>query len=141
MDNKLHPQIKIGSGTIFLNPGTGAVEGALEANSIKNIKQFVKDCDPTLKWHWRRAKHLDYGNGRYAFLVFCDEFKKTKIEIQMPGWELSKVRFEDTESQDVWDFPRLYVEGSSWLWMFALLDRSYFDDPDEWTNYDDGDQP
>lgn len=138
MSEKLHPQVHLtNGGTVYLNPGSGEVEGALEANAYTNIKQFVKDCDPSLKWHWRRNRKADYGEGRFAFMVFCNEFPTHKVEIQMPGWELKRVRFMDGKTQDVWEFPRLYVDGSSWLWKFAILTPEYFDDPDEWTNYDD----
>lgn len=136
MSNKLNPQINTASGTIFINPGTGSVEGATEANAIANIKQFVKDCDTSLTWHWRRAKNLDYGDGRFAFKVYCDEFKAKKVEIQMPGWGLERVRYMGTE-QNPWHFPRLYVDDSSWLWEFAILDSSYFEDENERDNEDE----
>lgn len=126
MSDKLHPQIKIGSGTIFINPGTGVVEDATEDNARINIKQFLKDCEGSLHWHSRRAKAKDYGDGRYAFAVWCDEFAHKKVEIQMPGWELERVRYLGLAGQNVFNFPRLYVDGSSWLWEFAILDSDYF---------------
>jgi hypothetical protein len=128
MNEKLHPQIKIGASTIFVNPGTGGVDGASEANARANMRQFVKDCDSSLHWHWRRDKNKDYGDGRYAFKVYCDEFPTKKIEIQMPGWGIERVRYMGTEGQNVWHFPRLYVDGSSWLWEYAILDRENFED-------------
>jgi len=128
MDNdKLHPQIKFGTSTIFINPGTGNVDGASEANARTNMKQFVKDCDSSLTWHTRRNKNADYGDGRYCFMLSCDEFPKKKVEIQMPGWELERVRYMGLD-QNPWHFPRLYVDGSSWLWEFATIDRDYFED-------------
>jgi len=126
--SELHPQIKIGAGTIFVNPGTGVVEGASEANARANMKQFVSDCDSSLHWHFRRASRKDYGEGRYAFMVHCEEFPAKKIEIQMPGWVLEEVRYMGLDGQNAWDFPRLYRDGSSWLWEFAILRRWYFEE-------------
>ena len=128
MDNKLNPQIKIGTSTIFINPGTGDVEGATEANARANMKQFIKDCDSSLHWSFRRDSKKDYGDGRYCFNVSCEEYPNKKIEIQMPGWELDRVRYMGDEGQNVFNFPRLYVDGSSWLWEFAILDRENFED-------------
>jgi hypothetical protein len=124
----LHPNIK---GLIFVNPGTGIVDNASEENARANIRQFVKDCDSSLHWYWKRDKRNDYGDGRYAFKVYCDEFKHKKIEIQMPGWELDRVRYMGLEEQNPWHFPRLYVNGSSWLWEFAILDRDYLQEDEE----------
>jgi hypothetical protein len=33
---------------------------------------------------------------------------------------LEKVRYLDSENQDIFNFPRLYVDGSSWVWKYAL---------------------
>jgi hypothetical protein len=127
MGNKLNPQINTRTGIVFINPGTGEVEGATEENARANMEQFVKDCDSSLTWHFRRNKKADYGDGRYAFVVHCDEFPAKKVEIQMPGWKLERVRFLGTDGQNPFAFPRLYVDGSSWLWKFAILDREYFE--------------
>ena len=42
------------------------------------------------------------------------------IEIQMPGLPVDRVRFLDEDGQNIWDFPRLYVDDSSWVWKYAL---------------------
>lgn len=130
MDNrKLNPQIRTQAGTIFINPGTGSVEGATEKNARANMKQFMKDCDSSLHWHCRRDKRADYGDGRFAFKLYCDEFEGKKVEIQMPGWELERVRYMGN-GQNPFQFPRLYVDGSSWLWEFATIERDYFENED-----------
>lgn len=36
----------------------------------------------------------------------------------MPGWPLGQVRWQP--DADAWQFPRLYVDGGSWLWGFAV---------------------
>ena len=109
---------------IFINPGTGPVQNATKRNAEENIKHFIADCGKKgIKSI--RIPHLDYGEGRFAFLLWKD----TRChEIQMPGLPLSQVRYMGYPEQNICDFPRLYVDGSSWVWKYALLT-----DPDDWT--------
>lgn len=103
---------------IHVNPGTGNVRGANCFNAYDNMRQLIADC-PARKLSYRRASKLDYGDGRYAFWVRDTENGK-RIEVQMPGWKLDRVRYIGAEDQNPFDFPRLYVDGSSWLWKFAV---------------------
>ena len=110
---------------IIINPGSGPVRGTSVKHAIENIKQFVIDCAPGCKdIKWIRTPKEDYKNGRYAFLLWND---RTCHEIQMPGLPLERVRFMKDEAQNIWDFPRLYVDGSSWVWFYAILSN-----PVEW---------
>jgi len=38
----------------------------------------------------------------------------------MPGLPLDRVRYIGAPEQNAWRFPRLFVDGNSWLWEFAL---------------------
>lgn len=124
-------------GQVFINPGTGPVEEATEANAEANINAFIDDLthndhDQPNGKHlgWTRVPHLDYGAGRYAFqLVTINSFRT--CEIQMPGLPLDQVQW--TPGKNPWHFPRLYVDGSSWLWSFALDSawRALFEGEDE----------
>lgn len=122
------------SGKLFLNPGTGAVNNGTEQNSIENMKVFVQDCiakDNTfseLGLTFNRASDADYGDGRFAFNLIWNGIE---VEIQMPGWELDNVRYM-SEKQNIFHFPRLYVDGSSWVWKFALMTTEKFLDIKEW---------
>jgi len=100
-----------------INPGTEPVAGSTEENAAENMRHFVTDCKVDgLKFV--RVPELDYGEGRYAFLVW----KGTRChEVQMPGLVLNAVRFIADAGMNAWDFPRLHVDGSSWLWCFAIL--------------------
>lgn len=52
-----------------------------------------------------------------------------KASVDMPGTPLTEVRYID--GADPWRFPRLYVDGSSWLWEFAVdMTRLALRDPD-----------
>lgn len=107
---------------IVINPGSGPVDQATEEHAAANVEAFGKDLEArevkVLKIE--RAKELDYGEGRFAFQMSLSKGEhETKIEVQMPGLPLDKVRFLG-EPQNIWHFPRLYIDGSSWVWKFAL---------------------
>lgn len=105
--------------SITINPGTGPVEGATEENARANIDRFAADLviagitttsierDPDVDSDGRYGYQLTTGDGR-------------ALSIDMPGLPLDQVRYVDEPGQDIWDFPRLYVDGSSWVWMFAI---------------------
>ena len=38
----------------------------------------------------------------------------------MPGLPLDQVRFVEDEGQDIWKYPRLFVDGKPWLWKYAV---------------------
>lgn len=111
------------STVVLINPGSGAVEGASEQNAIENIKHYITDVGVE-GVSWVRISEKDYGDGRFAFLVWKDNVCH---EIQMPGLPLANVRYMD--GMNPFEFPRLYVDDSSWLWKFAI-DLS-FDNDDE----------
>lgn len=101
---------------VIINPGTGPVTNASEEHATENIKHFLTDIGiPNVSWV--RTPNKDYGESRYAFLIWKD---RQCHEVQMPGLPLERVRFMENEGQNVWDFPRLYVDGGSWIWCIAI---------------------
>lgn len=112
-------------GMVFTNPGTGAVRGASEQHAIDNMRQFITDARVD-GLYLRRAAEKDYGEGRFAFLVLRDGYDQI-IEIQMPGIPLEKVRFTGAEDQNIWHYPRLYKDGSSWVWQYAVIDQDDYE--------------
>ena len=108
---------------IFINPGSGPVDNSTEQHAIENMRHFITDHQLS-GLNFVRLPQSDYGEGRYAFLLY----KGTRChEIQMPGVPLNMVRFMDDKNQNIWDFPRLYVDGGSWVWQYAILDHK-----DDW---------
>lgn len=126
----LVPTIHVAGGVVMINPGTGPVTGATEANAFENMRQLLKDSD-VAGLEFRRVADKDYGNGRYAFEVRSPQHKHV-FEIQMPGWALENVRFMGEDGQNVFEFPRLYKDGNSWLWMYAIPNRERFEAADEY---------
>jgi hypothetical protein len=120
---ELNP-INVGGGQVFFNPGSGAIKDPDEAQAFINMKQFLLDS-PVRNLYFRRVADKDYGDGRYAFLVLRDDKMKV-IEVQMPGLPLDKVRYMGLPNQDIWEFPRLYIDGSSWIWEFAIIDDEHY---------------
>jgi len=101
--------------TIIINPGTGPVANATEEHALKNIKQFIEDT----KVEGIKCVRVpeEDADGRFAFLLW----RGTRCHlVDMPGAPLEKVRYTDQRNQNIWDFPRLYVDGSSWVWIFAV---------------------
>jgi hypothetical protein len=114
---------------IFVNPGAGPVKGATVENANINIQKFIEDCGlPGLRVNDQAV--IDKGDGRFIYKLVRDGYAKS-IEVQMPGLPLDQVRFMDYKGQNAWYFPRLYVDGSSWFWLFALIDESYFKEDEE----------
>ncbi|MEU4386591.1 hypothetical protein [Promicromonospora sp. NPDC023805] len=106
--------------SIHINPGSGPVLDATEENATANMEAFaagLRDLGVAITEVARHAEE-DYGEGRYAYTVKTGD--QRTLEVQMPGWPLDRVRFVDADHQDIWDFPRLYVDDSSWVWTFAL---------------------
>ncbi|MFJ2477089.1 hypothetical protein ACIOWI_29645 [Streptomyces sp. NPDC087659] len=105
---------------IVINPGSGPVAEATEEHAAINIAVFADDLRRAgfAVDGCTRTPDADYGDGRYAFTLAMADGRA--IEIQMPGLPTDKVRYLSEPDQNIWDFPRLYVDGSSWVWSYAL---------------------
>ena len=98
-----------------INPGTEAVENPTLENAEAAIDLFIKDLDLDVKL--TRNPDGDnvgtgIGGGRFSFVLTLDDRSTT---IDMPGCDPEK-----TAASRPWYSPRLYVDGSSWLWRFAV---------------------
>lgn len=98
---------------IFINPGSGPVNGDIK-NATANIAKFMED----LGLQGLRKRHLASldRNGRFGYRLY---YEGKHSDIEMPGLPLDKVRYVDSVTQNIWNFPRLYIDGSSWVWAFA----------------------
>lgn len=102
---------------LVINPGAGPVSGSTLDHAYANMErlladagmkggEFHRDCDPD----------NESDDGRFVFLVNIGD---EKVSVAMPGIPLRRVRYMGRKYQNAWDFPRLYVDGDSWLWKFA----------------------
>jgi len=62
----------------------------------------------------------DEDDGRYQFSVWKTGKENNAVLIEMPGLPLEEVRYIKPSEQNIWNFPRLYVDDSSWIWLYAL---------------------
>lgn len=98
---------------LIINPGTGKVpEGTKEQSEI-NIKQFITDLKVKAVYEFK----LIDSDGRHDYDI---SFEGEIHEVSMPPIPLENVRYIDPENQSILNFPRLYVDGSSWVWKYAL---------------------
>jgi hypothetical protein len=101
-----------------MNPGTGPIDSrCLARTAWKNIRAFRRDLafkDPTVTIE--RSAENDDGQGRYGFTL---KRGKRECDVEMPGLDIRRVRYV-SQDQNPFNFPRLYVDGSSWLWEFAI---------------------
>lgn len=107
----------------IINPGTGPCKNATEENAIINMNKFIEDLEiKKEKVEFSRIPEYDYNtehhDGRFAFILNIGA--DHSYEIQMPGISLENVRFLRKPDQNIWDYPRMYVDGSSWVWYYAL---------------------
>ena len=101
---------------VIVNPGTGPLADATELNAATNIVTFLLDIGLDDVWA-SRDPDADWGEGRFAFKLI--DHRGHECEIQMPGWPLDAVRYHG-HGQNIWSFPRLYIDGSSFVWKLAV---------------------
>lgn len=96
---------------IIINPGTEKQEKHKEKNAIKVAEFIAEDLNLTEE-NWERNASRDDEDGWYGFW-----FKGAggKISVDIPGINPKIVRLGEP-----WKSPRLYVDGSSWLYGYAL---------------------
>jgi hypothetical protein len=106
--------------SITINPGTGPVEGGTLEQAKANMDAFSADLRDAGLYATglTRREHTD-ADGRFGYTLTMGDARK--LEILMPGLPLDQVRYVGADGQDIWDFPRLYVDGDSWIWMFAVV--------------------
>lgn len=98
--------------SFIINPGTEPVAEATIGNAEENLLQLIKDSGQNGIIYKRIPKNDR--DGRFSFVLRSNEHDFT-IDVDMPGCDLEKVR-----ASKLFYSPRLYVDGSSWLWDFAL---------------------
>ncbi len=81
--------------------------------------EFVKVCrEAKMVGNWPDVEFVEGDpDGRFEYLLRRGEWS---CSVEMPGLDLDKVRYVDSETQNIWDFPRLYVAESSWVWCFGV---------------------
>lgn len=96
---------------IVINPGTEPIVKTTEDNAIKLAEYIAKDLKLDIT-NWQRNPKADDNQGRYGFI-----FKGAggKVDVDIPG-----IDPDITRKSMPFESPRLYVNGSSWLYGYAL---------------------
>jgi hypothetical protein len=105
--------------SIIVNPGTEPVSGADYGHAKDNMAHLAVDVKAAgARWaKVLEVKYPDDGDGRFVFMI---EVEDRWHHVTMPGIPLAEVRWMDEPDQNIWDYPRLYVDGSSWVWKYAI---------------------
>lgn len=93
---------------IYINPGTEPIKNTSEDNAIANMEALTKAVGGD---EFVRVFMWDDNEGRYGFQIWKNDLS---VDIDMPG-----VDPELMQKSKPWESPRMYVNGSSWLWDFA----------------------
>ena len=101
---------------VIINPGTGPVKNASYKNAEKNLDRLIQDTG-IARNTLRIKSDCKENDGRFMFFVQNND---VVCSVDMPGISIEKVRYVDDPGQNIWDFPRLYVNGSSWSWCYAV---------------------
>lgn len=109
-------------GGLLLNPGSESVDGAAISAADANMLAFAADVQARHGYQRVECLFLDAEEGgRYLYLLTgVGPNSRHGFNVEMPGLPLAKVRYLDVNTQNPFDFPRMYVDGSSWLWKFAV---------------------
>lgn len=63
------------------------------------------------------TKYHDHHDGRYPFRVSVNGVSHL---VEMPGLPIEEVRWIDGDDQNLLDFPRIFIDGSSWIWLIGV---------------------
>lgn len=100
---------------ILISPGSGPLNVHNRRHAEENVAAFVEELRlDGVEWS---LGELDKFSGRYVFtLRYCGRV----LEGLMPGLPGAEVRFYNRPDQDIFSFPRLFLQGSSWCWIWAV---------------------
>lgn len=99
----------------LVSPGSEPVRVGRKRDAERNVRALIKDTG--LDGVEYSFDDFHEASGRYAFTL---KRGKKVVDCLMPGLPPEKVRYYGRSDQDLLQFPRLYVNGSSWLWQFAI---------------------
>lgn len=101
-----------------INLGTGPIAGATLDDAYANMRVLLKDAGLEDATFARDVDAVEAG-GRFSFDLAIPGYTEEHgtVPIDMPGCSLSAIRYlPDT----ILIHPRLYIDGSSWEWQFAV---------------------
>lgn len=107
-----------GNPVVTINPGTEPVADTSAEAALLNVHQLAEDVGGKVLTSDNPHGPIFDGQGRY--LIRMRNEHGVLVAVEMPGLPLDQVRYTGEPGQNIWDFPRLYVDGSSWVWKYAV---------------------
>lgn len=103
--------------SIVINPGTGPLnpDGVSRDKAVTAFRKFKEDLESAgVKSEMGEVSTGDVHGYWTAFFAVDDR----QHEVEIPGLPLDKIRCGPND--DPWQFQRIYIDGSSWLWDIAV---------------------
>jgi len=99
---------------ILINPGSGPVANAAREIAVANMQTFISELGvsdvqirPLVYLHGQHHPSYDPTvTGRWRYELAANG---RVVEVEMPG-----------RPRDELNFTRLYIDGSSWMWKYAV---------------------
>lgn len=106
---------------VIMNPGTGPVHGSTDTDGRINMVKLCEDAGVLDQLDMPEAiVRRDDVEGIDGRLRYDIKLGDRTCEVDMPGIPLLGVRYTGGPGQSILDYPRLYVDGSSWVWPYAV---------------------
>ncbi len=110
--------------TAVVNHGSEPISEASLCLAEVAVDRFAQQAAQVHGMRLRGRRRLSEADrhGRFGFvLVFaCAGGQEIEHEIAMPGVRLDLVEYRAQDRTSAWDIHRLYLNGASWLWEFAI---------------------
>jgi hypothetical protein len=95
----------------------GILEAIVAADSLVIFVDDLRAAGGQPLTTVRRMDRDDRVGGPFGFDIIYDGIS---VPVQMPGLPVERLRYVPGRSEKAGEFERLYVNGGSWLWPFAL---------------------
>jgi len=85
------------------------------SSSCSICRSSSRDATTIRRSTFARKTKID-SDGRVGFRFSRDRFA---CDIDIPGLPIDQIRYLG-KPQNIWQFPRLYINGSSFVWMYVV---------------------
>jgi hypothetical protein len=91
----------------------------------KNLEQYIEDCEVNLKVIQCSFEPVDNKDDEnyYEFILQCIEYPTYEVKVTMPSFPLEMLRFTGEKGQNIYDYYRILIDDSSWIWNCALITK------------------
>ena len=116
----------------ILNPGSAPVKNASYEDAERNLFQLIQEAG-LIRNTLTIKSSCEEDNGRFLFVINNAD---VTCSVKMPGIPLEQVRFVNDPGQSIWNYPRLYINSSSWVWCYAVSQVAEAFAAEQWFEHD-----